>query len=95
MEQKNRTNPVHVREILRDKSPGLARLTPGFIIRYISRMIHEDEINQLLAFHGDKYDLDFLDAVINDFNVTLLVKGEENLPEEGRYIFRQSPFGRF
>jgi putative hemolysin len=96
MEEKKRIAPVHVRKILADKSPRLSQFIPRFITNYISRVIHEDEINAILTVHGDKYDLEFVDAVIKDFNVTLVVKDEENIPAKGRFIFAGNhPLGGF
>jgi putative hemolysin len=96
MEEKKGIQLIHVQSILKAKNPALARLLPGFVTRYISRIIHEEEINEILSAYGDKFDLDFLDAVIRYFNVTLIVKGAENLPAEGRFIFSGNhPLGGF
>jgi 1-acyl-sn-glycerol-3-phosphate acyltransferase len=87
---------VDIKKVFQEKNPKLARLIPGFIYRYLKRIIHEDFVNDFLEKHGTKQDLDFVEASIHDFGVTIEVQGEENLPEEGKYIFVSNhPLGGF
>ncbi|MDX9695664.1 MAG: 1-acyl-sn-glycerol-3-phosphate acyltransferase [Bacteroidales bacterium] len=78
---------INIREIFKEKNPKLARLIPCFIFRYIERVVHQKEINDALPVLGNKMGLDFANAVIEMFKVKISVKGEENIPKEGRYIF--------
>jgi len=39
-------------------------------------------VNDFIARHGNKYDFDFADAIIKDFEVTVTVDGIENIPEK-------------
>ncbi len=87
---------VNVRQVFHDKNPHLAALLPGFVYRYLERIAHQREINEFLAKHGDKYGLDFARAAIQDFNVTVTVAGEENIPRNSRCIFASNhPLGGF
>jgi 1-acyl-sn-glycerol-3-phosphate acyltransferase len=87
---------VDIERVFYSKNPKLARLIPGFIYSYLKRIIHQDYLNDILERHGDKYDLEFADATIKDFNVTIEVKGEENIPKSGRFIFVSNhPLGGF
>lgn len=87
---------VNIRKVFANKNPRLAGLLPGFVYRYLERIVHQDFINEFLEKHGDKQNLDFIDAVVDEFNTTLTVKGEENIPSEGRYIFASNhPLGGF
>lgn len=88
--------PIDIREIVRSKSPSIARMLPGFVYRYIHRIIHVDYINYLLKEFGHLDDLEFLRAIIKDFNVNIVILGEENLPADGRFIFAGNhPLGGF
>ena len=88
--------PLDIKEIFRKKNPSLARFIPGFIFKYLRRMLHLDEVNEFLNTHGDKQGLAFVEAAINDFNVKMDLRGEENIPESGRYIFVSNhPLGGF
>jgi len=91
-----RIMPVDIRNVFYEKNPGMARLIPGFIFRYIEKIAHQKDINDFLAVHGDKQGMDFVKAAITDFNVSIEVRGEENIPGDGRYIFvANHPLGGF
>ncbi len=88
--------PINIKELFRDKNPRMAALLPGFIYRYLHRTLQIDFINEILRNHGHKKDFEFASASIDMFNVSVEVKGEENIPGEGRYIFVSNhPLGGF
>jgi len=93
---KNRIKPVNIRNIFYSKNPSLARLLPGFVFRYLEKIAHQKDNNEFLEKHGEKMGLDFVRAAIHDFNVNVIIKGEENLPARGRFIFASNhPLGGF
>lgn len=77
---------IDVEEVIRSKNPGVLKWLPGFALRYIKRIIHEDHINSFLAINGEKKSFDFVDAIINEFGVKVTVEGLENLPAGGGCI---------
>lgn len=88
--------PISIRELFASKSPALAKLIPGFVYRYIHRIMHIDFINDLLKRHGHLRGIDFVDQVVSDFNVTEHLHGVENIPDSGRFIFASNhPLGGF
>jgi len=87
---------VNVRQVFHNKNPKLARLLPGFLYRYLERIAHQEDINGILRRHGHKYGIDFARAAIEEFRVTLEVKGAEHLPKDRRCIFASNhPLGGF
>jgi putative hemolysin len=78
---------IDVDSIFRNKNPYLYKLIPGFILGYIKRTIHQEDINEALRKHKDSYGLDFVANILDLFGITYSVSGEENIPREGRYIF--------
>lgn len=87
---------VDVKKVFHEKNPRLAPLIPGFVYRFIKNLVHEDYINEFLHKHGHKQGLEFIEAVIADFNVTTEIIGEENLPLKGKFIFAGNhPLGGF
>jgi len=97
MTQKNEMNKfkeIDVKELFYDKNPKLARWLPGFVYRYLRRIIHQDFVNEIIRDYGHLKGYDFTVAMLDLFNIKLNVKGEENLPDKGRFIFTSNhPLG--
>jgi putative hemolysin len=75
-----------------------ANRIPGFVVNYLIRIIHQDELNGILRDYRDLQGVDFMEALVTDyFKVRLNVRHEENLPPgDGRYIFVSNhPLGGF
>lgn len=86
MEENKTPLQVDVEKVLLDKNPGLHRIVPGFLIRYLKRIVHQDEINSFLADYGHLRGFSFNDEVLRAMGITYRVHGAENLPSGGRYI---------
>lgn len=87
---------VDIRKVFADKNPRVASVLPGFIYRYLKRIIHQDEVNEFMRVHGTKTGIEFVRACLTDFNVRIQVEGLENVPQDGRYIFISNhPLGGF
>ncbi|HYX06748.1 MAG TPA: 1-acyl-sn-glycerol-3-phosphate acyltransferase [Bacteroidales bacterium] len=94
--QEREAQLIDIKEVIRSKNATLARVLPGFVIRYIQRIIHVDFINEMITKHGEKKGFTFIEAMIKEFNVSIRTFGEENIPSEGRYIFASNhPLGGF
>jgi len=78
---------VNVREVFKQKSPKVAKWIPGFIFKYIERIVHQKEINEIIPLIDDKYGLDYVKGIIDYFKLNIEVKGEEYIPTDGRNIF--------
>ena len=82
------TQQVDVEQILYSKSPKLRKSVPHFLISYLKRIVHQDEINDFLKQYGNLKDVDFIGAGLKYFEIKYNVFGSGNLPQkEGRYIF--------
>ncbi len=77
---------IDLRSVIRNKNPRLLKILPGFILSFIRRIIHEDEMNDFLLRNQDNYGLDFANAILEEFVTDLTIIGEENIPDKGRYI---------
>ncbi len=85
---------IDVDEIFRNKNPQLYRLLPGFFLRYLKRVVHQEEINSFIDRHGHRQELDFVDAIIDEFGAAIAVKGLENIPKTGGCVFASNhPLG--
>ena len=87
---------IDIRKVFHDKIPGLARIMPGFVYRYLENFLHLVWFNEFLEQHGQKSGLEFLEAAFAEFNVKMEIRGAENLPEDGRFLFvANHPLGGF
>lgn len=78
---------IDVDRIFKNKNPRVYNLLPRFVLRYIKRIIHQDEINQALIRFKDYMGVDFVRSILDYMKIEYDVKGEENIPAEGRFIF--------
>ncbi len=88
MENNDRIKPIHIEEVFKSKNPRMAKMIPGFVYRFLKRLIHEEGINEFIERYGDRKGLAFANGMVEYLQVTYDVIGEEHLPEaDGRYIF--------
>jgi 1-acyl-sn-glycerol-3-phosphate acyltransferase len=94
---KENFKPIILKDLFMDKNPRLGRWIPGFVYRFLSRILRIDFMNDPILYnHGYKKDVEFARASIEAFEVTLDVAGREHLPPEGRFIFVSNhPLGGF
>ena len=78
---------IDVRAVLYSKNPSLARAVPGFVINYLKKIVHQDQLNEFLAKWGHLKDSELIAAGLRHFEIKYTVSGEENIPESGRFIF--------
>jgi putative hemolysin len=78
---------IDIEGVLKKKNPGLARVIPRFVVAYIKRVVHQDEINAFIATNVNKLGFDFVDAILEYFKVNTLSFFEERIPKNGRFIF--------
>lgn len=81
-----------VAKILKEKAPN--KKVPKFIVNYLRRIIHEEELNHFMEIHGKKKNMDFIEGIHDFYDISTTVKGTENLPQGGKYIFASNhPLG--
>lgn len=74
-------------KVLAEKAPKIYNKVPRFIINYLKRKIHLEELNEILTIYADKYGVDFMQAVVGYFNLTLETSGLEHIKDDKKYIF--------
>lgn len=85
---------IDIDEIFKSKNPGLYRFLPYFVVRYLKRVVHQEEINSFIDRHGHKKEFEFVDAIVDEFGAKIGVAGLENIPETGGCIFASNhPLG--
>ena len=88
--------PIVLRELIAEKNSKLAARIPGFVYGLINRLLHIREINEIIRRYGHLKGVPFIEAVLQYFDVKVVLRGEENLPVSGQYIFASNhPLGGF
>ncbi|MBL4560057.1 MAG: 1-acyl-sn-glycerol-3-phosphate acyltransferase [Labilibaculum sp.] len=85
---------IDIEKVFSSKSEKISKLLPGFIIRYLKRIIHQDELNDFLSRSHKKQGIEFADSVLEELQITFEIKGLENINKDGKYIFASNhPLG--
>ncbi len=85
---------IDVYKVIEGKSAKMAARVPKFLIRYLERTIHQDEINEILTAYAGLEGVDFIRAALKHMGISYYSTGMDNLDPEGRYIFASNhPFG--
>lgn len=85
---------IDVQNLIESKNPTLAKWLPGFILRYLKRILHEDEINEFLLKNKDAENEVFCDRVMEYLNITVKIEGVEKIPQTGKTIITMNhPLG--
>jgi putative hemolysin len=85
---------IDLEKLMESKNPGITKKLPGFIINYLKRILHQDEINQILHENKNLKNEEFCEDIIRRFNITLEMEGVENIPKEGGVILASNhPLG--
>lgn len=87
---------IDIEKVLAEKNPRLLRWMPGFVLRYLKRIVHEDELNEMIEENKDVYGNDFCVNIIKRFGINIKSIGLENIPVSGGAIFASNhPLGGF
>lgn len=78
---------INVRKVLLSKNKSLGKIIPSFVIKYLERIVHQDELNVFLYDSRNQKDYEFVEAGLRFLRTTYKAYGQENLPKEGRFIF--------
>jgi 1-acyl-sn-glycerol-3-phosphate acyltransferase len=77
---------IDIEALIKSKNPSLLKWLPRFVIAFLKRKLHQDEINAFLRASGHLQDHAFCEAIVNYFEIKIDIKGLENIPETGGAI---------
>ena len=78
---------IDVEKVIYSKNPVLLKTLPSFVIKYLKRIVHQDELNEFLELYGHLKNAELIYSGLQHFKIKYTVSGTENIPSEGRYIF--------
>lgn len=86
---------INIEKILEKKLPKIKKKIPKFLINYLKKILHEDDINYIFRTYGHLWGHDFAETVLRDFfNIKFNIIGAENIPQDPHVIFASNhPLG--
>ena len=79
---------IDIDKVLRDKMPDSHQRVPRFLVSYLKKIAHQEDLNRFLSNKGKgQVGVDFLTAALDELDWQVKVQGKENLPEEGLCTF--------
>lgn len=88
------TAQIDLKRVIQQKAPSMAGKIPGFVLNYLIRTIHQEELNEILRLYHDKEGVDFMVELLSYFDLTLELVNEGNIPSAGRFTFASNhPLG--
>ena len=85
---------IDIDHVLRTRLARYYRFIPRLAVRWLERLVCQDQLNDMLDKIGDKRDVDAADVVLHELDITVDSQGMENIPQQGRFIFASNhPLG--
>lgn len=78
---------IDIEKVLRDKAGDKARFVPRFLISYLKKIVHQDQVNGFILAEGEKQGVEWLEDCVKFLDMHLVLEGEEHLPpaDDGRF----------
>lgn len=76
----NKAIQIDLQQIVRERLGKHSRLVPRFIVRWLEKLVCQDDLNKLLRNNFPKEGAAFCEGVLHDLDVAVDVVGEDNLP---------------
>jgi putative hemolysin len=78
---------IDIDKILKGKMGTKAKFVPGFLVSWLKKVVHEDQVNAFLWESRDKKGVEWLEECVRYLDMTLQIEGRENLPDpdDGRF----------
>ena len=85
--EKIEAQKIDVEKVLDSKNPTLKKAIPRFVLNYLKKIVHQDDLNVFLEKYGHLKNAELIEAFLSHFEIKYNVTGGENIPKTGRYIF--------
>lgn len=77
---------IDIEKLIASKNPKALKRMPKFLIRYLKRILNQDEVNEFISKNRDKKNGDWCQAAVDHMNITFDVKNLDNIPKEGKIV---------
>src|SRR5450759_1210812 len=90
----NKIQLIDIEKVFASKDARLLKRIPKFLVRYLKKIVHQDEINEFLIQNEGVEGIDFVNRCVEFMKLTIEVRGSENVPKDSRLIFASNhPLG--
>ena len=72
---------IDIDKILKGKLGAKAKFVPAFLVNWLKRVAHEDQVNAFLWESREKVGVEWLEECVRYLDMTLEIEGKENLPD--------------
>jgi len=77
---------IDIEQVFASKNEKLLKRLPRLFIRYLKKIVHQDELNDFISSNMDKKPLEFVDAGLELFGTKIKTQGLENLDTNTKVI---------
>jgi 1-acyl-sn-glycerol-3-phosphate acyltransferase len=78
---------IDIEKVIRRSKSRFVRSLPKFVVVYIKKLIRQDEMNEVIFRNRNKTGVSFVNGVLRGWKIKIEVKGRENVPDSGRFVF--------
>lgn len=71
---------IDIDSILKGKMGGRMKYVPNFLVSWLKRIAHQDDVNAYLWDSRDKVGVDWLEECVRYLDITMKITGKNNLP---------------
>ncbi len=73
---------IDIKNVLRSKMGSKAKFVPPFVVKWLEKVIHQDQVNEFIWTRRDLTGVDWLENCMHYLGTTLDIVGKENLPDK-------------
>jgi len=78
---------IDIERIIRNSNSRFLRSLPKIIIILIEKFIHQHELNTTIHNNRNKTGIPFINEILKEWNINVIISGGENIPDSGRFVF--------
>jgi putative hemolysin len=78
---------IDIENAFKKSKSGFLRSLPHFVVNLIIKFIRQDEMNATIYRSRELTGIPFINDVLEGWDVKLVIRGKENVPSTGRFIF--------
>ena len=83
----NTVKIIDIKKAIRSSKSKFVKSLPGFTVWLIEKLIHQDEMNAAIHKFRNKSGVPFVNDILKEWNVNVILKGAGNVPDTGRFVF--------